>query len=239
MYPPRKKARRTQMPETTSNIGFAHKIHESGHHGGPHGRAEWVEFVEAIVLAAVAVLTAWSGYQAAKWDAKSTASYAEASHKNVEAEEQRTLAGQEHLYDVVTFDSWLEAKTRGERPLAVAFERRFRPEFALAYQAWLKTDPFGNANAPLGPSFMPEYRPARIERARSLSREARQAYERGVATRETGDDYIRITVGLATVLLLTALSQRFRIHAARVALVGIAFTMLAVAIFLIAASPRA
>ena len=47
------------MAETTSNIEFAHKIHESGHHGGgslSHGQ-EWLEILEAVVLAAVAVLT--------------------------------------------------------------------------------------------------------------------------------------------------------------------------------------
>ncbi len=54
------------MAETTSHIEFAHKIHEQGHDGGgPHShRQEWIEIVEAVVLAAVAVLTAWSSYQA-------------------------------------------------------------------------------------------------------------------------------------------------------------------------------
>jgi hypothetical protein len=227
------------MPEATSNVEFAHRIHEQGHHGGPHGRAEWIELIEAIVLAAVAVLTAWSGYQAAKWDARSAASYASASARNAEAEEQRTLAGQEHLYDIITFASWLQAKTRGEQALSEEFERRFRPEYTVAYQAWLKTDPLRNAKAPAGPGFMPEYHNARVDRAKFLSREAHEAYERGVATRETGDEYIRITVVLATVLLLTALSQRFKIHAARVGLVGVASVLLIIAISWIATFPRA
>ena len=66
------------MAEITSNVEFAHRIHEQGHsHGdGPLSRRrEWLEIFEAIVLAAVAVLTAWSGYQAARWDAKSSAAY--------------------------------------------------------------------------------------------------------------------------------------------------------------------
>ncbi len=71
------------MAETTSNIEFAHKIHEQ----------------------AVAVLTAWSGYQAAKWDAESAEAYARASSTTVAGQEQQTLAGQDHLYDIVTFAS--------------------------------------------------------------------------------------------------------------------------------------
>jgi hypothetical protein len=227
------------MPEITSNIEFAHKIHERGHGDGPHGRGEWVEIVEAVVLAAVAVLTAWSGYQAAKWDARSAASYAQASGTNTEAQEQQTLAGQEHLYDITTFGTWIEAHARGEKDIMELFERRFRPEYAVAFAAWLKTDPFHDPKAPAGPSFMPEYRSARAAKAHELGEQARQQYVAGVSSRETGDEYVRITVVLATVLLLTALSQRFKIHTARVGLVGVAFVMLCVAIYWIATFPRA
>ena len=119
----------------------------------------------------------------------------------VQAQEQQTLAGQEHLYDIITFDSWLEAKHRGDESLAAAFERRFRPPYVIAYTAWMKTDPLHDPKAAPGPSFMPEYKSARLDRAKELGAEARADYERGVATRETGDEYVRITVFLATVLL--------------------------------------
>jgi hypothetical protein len=227
------------MAESTSNVEFAHRIHEQGHHGGPHGRAEWLEVLEAVVLAAVAVLTAWSGYQAARWDARSAAAYARASATTAQAQEQQTLAGQEHLYDVSTFNAWIAATQSGQSALAALFERRFRPEYRVAYESWIKTDPMKNASAPAGPSFMPEYRSARLEQSRVLSEKAREEYERGVTSRETGDEYVRITVVLATVLLLTALSQRFRIHAARVGLVAVASVMLVVAVYWIATFPRA
>ena len=229
------------MPETTSNIEFAQRIHESGHHGGGSGshRQEWLEILEAVVLAAVAVMTAWSSYQAAKWDAESAESYALASQTTVRGQEQQTLAGQDHLYDVITFDSWIEAYHGGDEALTEAFRERFRPEFVIAYEAWMKTDPFHNANAPPGPSFMPEYKNARLEKAHELAEEARKQFERGVATRQTGDEYVRITVFLATVLLLTALAQRFKIRGVRVGLLGVAFVMLLFAMFWIARFPRA
>jgi hypothetical protein len=61
------------MSEAASNVEFAHKIFEHGHHPeSPNDRrAEFVEIVEAVVLAIVAIATAWSGYQVAKWDALS------------------------------------------------------------------------------------------------------------------------------------------------------------------------
>jgi len=227
------------MAESTSNVEFAHRIHEQGHHGGPHSRAEWLEIVEAIVLAAVAVLTAWSGYQAARWDARSAAAYAKASRLNGEAEEQQTLAGQDHLYDIIALNTWIQATRSGEKDFAALVERRFRPEYHVAFTAWLKTDPLRNPEAPLGPAFMPEYKSEKMERSKALGRQSRESYEQGVASRETGDEYVRITVVLATVLLLTALSQRFRIHAARVGLVAVASVMLVVAVYWIATFPRA
>jgi hypothetical protein len=233
------------MPETTSNVEFAHRIHEHGHSGGgSHShRGQWLEILEAVVLAAVAVLTAWSGYQAARWDAKSAASYAGSSAKNVQAQAQAALAGQEHLYDITTFASWITARTRGEEKVAAIFERRFRPEYVTAFQAWMKLDPLNNPQAPPGPTFMPEYKLAKREQAKTLADEAHRLYEEGVEARERGDEYVRITVilatVLATVLLLTALSQRFKIEGARVGLLAVAYLMLAVALVWIATSPRA
>jgi len=47
---------------------FTHRIFEQGHDhpSMADSRMRWVEIIEAIVLATVAVTTAWSGYQASK-----------------------------------------------------------------------------------------------------------------------------------------------------------------------------
>ena len=228
------------MAETTSNIEIAQVIHERSHpgHASPSRRPEWIEVLEAIVLSAVAVLTAWSGYQAAKWDAESAEAYARLATTTVESQEQQTLAGQDHLYDVVTFDSWMEAKHRQDEALASFFEKRFRPEFAVAHIAWMKADPFANPEAPPGPSFMPEYRSARLESSKELAGQAKAYFETGVRTRRTGDEYVRITVVLATVLLLTALAQRFQIRKVRLGLLAVGSALLTYATFLIVTFPR-
>jgi hypothetical protein len=228
------------MPETTSNVELAHRIHEHSHRkDGPRSqREQWIEILEATVLAAVAVLTAWSSYQAARWNAKSAASYARASSTTVLAQEQHTLAGQERLYDITTFDAWADAKIRGEEKLAALLERRFRPEYASAFATWLKTDPFNNPNAAPGPLFLPEYRNAKEEKGRELNREASRHFQEGVSSRERGDEYVRITVVLATVLLLTALSQRFKILGPRIGILAVALAMLAAAVYQIFISPR-
>jgi hypothetical protein len=162
------------LPETASNVEIAHRIHEHAHAGsGTHSRrAEWVEILEAVVLAAVAVLMAWSGYQAARCDARSAANYSLAASTTVQAQERQTLAGQDRHDDITTFDSWIEARSYRDEKLAAIFERRFRPEYAAAFLSRMKTDRFHTPGAPSGPIFMPEYRSTRAETARQPNEKA-------------------------------------------------------------------
>ena len=207
------------MPEDL-NVEIAGGIAEAG---SPHERAEklrWERFVEiseAVVLAFVAVSTAWSGYQAARWDGRQAERYGTASAVRIQADEQLTLGGQQKLLDVATFNTWIQAKKDGNDALAALYVRRFSPAFKTAFDAWIASHPFSNPDAPPGPSFMPEYTNPQIEQGDALNEEATAIFEEGTQARETSDNYIRTTVVLATVLFLMALSQRFRIRGVRIA----------------------
>lgn len=155
------------------------------------------------------------------------------------AQEGLTLAGQDRIYDLVTFSDWLAAESAGNAKLAAVFQRRFRPEYAVAFKAWQKLDALNNPSAPAGPIFMPEYVNLHSIESARLSEQATDYFNQGVETRENADNYIKITVVLATVLLLTALSQRFRTFGPRLAVVGIAFILLAVSLYSISTFPKA
>jgi hypothetical protein len=229
-----------ELSEATSNVEFAHKIHEHGHHPPPSDRRhQWVEIAEAVVLAIVAVATAWSGYQASKWDALSAKYYSLASRTTVLAQEKMTLAGQDRIDDMVTFNGWVAARVAGKKELTAFYERRFRPEYAVAFAAWWKLDPMHNSSAPPGPIFMAEYKNANASEAAQLAAEAKSYFEKGVSTRDTGDQYVKVTVFLATVLLLTALSQRFEIFGPRVAVVAVALVLLVISAWWVLTLPRA
>jgi hypothetical protein len=201
-------------------------------------RFEAIEIIEAIILALVAVATAWSGYQAAQWAGKRAEKYAEASRLRVTAEGLATLAGQERIYDSDTFNSWLAAKLDGKKQAAEFFERRFRGEYRPAFTAWLGTDPFNNAQAPPGPIFMPEYHNAKHEQFLGLSKQAADVADQGTKSGETGDQYVRITVLLATVLLITAIGQRFRFRAVRIAFMILAWLLLCLPLWQLLMLPR-
>jgi hypothetical protein len=143
-------------------------------------RAErWFEVAAGIVLAVVAVATAWGGYQAVRWDGVQAQHYAQASAKRVESTRASTLAGQHTLYDLTLFNQWLNAHAAETTQLAKIVEERFRPEFRSAFEAWLATDPFNNPNAPPGPLYMPEYKIKDEEDAQELEAEAARLSTQG------------------------------------------------------------
>ncbi len=227
------------MPEAGgSNIEIAH--HLSEHKASSISRGhELLEIVEAVVLAVVAIATAWSGYQAALWTGYQTELYGQASKMRVHAEGVATTANQERLYNASTVVEWLNAEAQGNKKLADLFERRFLPEFRPAFEAWKKTDPINNSNAPAGPQLMAEYRSSKTEEAARLNDQAEEVFERGTRGRQFSDQYVRVTVTLATVLLLMAISQRFKMRLVRVGLLVIATLLLCFPIYHILTLPRA
>jgi hypothetical protein len=212
------------------------QVRESG--DTSKSRFEAIEIIEALILALVAVATAWSGYQAAQWAGKRAADYAKADRLRVTAEGLATLAGQERIYDNDNFNSWLAAKLDGKTEAAEFFERRFRGEYRLAFAAWMKTDPFNNTQAPPGPIFMPDYHNAKHEQFLGLTKQASDIADQGAKSGETGDQYVRITVLLATVLLITAIGQRFRFKSVRVVFMILAWLLLCVPFWHLLMLPR-
>lgn len=192
------------MPEAASNVEFAHRITEDSHHirKPSDSREVWAQVVEVTLLAIVTVATAWSGYQAAKWSAQSDQNYNLAARTTVMSQQKATLAGQDRLYDIETFNGWVAAKAAQNEKLALLYEHRFRPEYAAAFAVWQKLDPFHNSSAPPGPIFMPEYVNLNAQESAKLVEQANAYFEKAVNTRQTGDEYVKVTVFLATVLLL-------------------------------------
>jgi hypothetical protein len=222
------------------NLQIAHKLSE-GEEREAREKRRWqrfVEIVEVVILAIVAVATAWSGYQAAKWDGHQAFLYGTSSRIRFEADAAATLGQDQKLQDITTFNTWIQAHQRGDEQLADLYVRRFSPEYRIAFDAWLETRPFSDPDAPPGPSFMPEYHNPETERAVALNERASTMFEAGTAARETADRYVRLTVLLATVLFLVAVGQRFTFRGVRIAASVMAGVLMIVAVFGVISLPR-
>jgi len=225
----------------SSNIEIAEALEHNEHRVAKQTArftSDLVEIIEAVLLAFVAIATAWSGYQAARWDGRQAELYAESSTIRIKGDQLITLGGQRRLLDVSTFNTWIQARNEGNEGLANLYERRFSPEYKLAFDAWLETKPFSNPDSPPGPSFMPKYENPLISKGTAANHEASAIFEEGTGARQQSDDYIRTTVVLATVLFLLALSQRFTLRRVRLGLLVPAGALMIYALVTIASFPR-
>jgi hypothetical protein len=182
----------------------AEKVGEEEHR--PSGMPE---IIEALLLALVAILTAWSGYQAARWDGRSALYNGEADADRVLATQYSSMGSQYATFDATTFNAWLAATAQGKGSLAAFYVRRFTPPYRIAFDAWLKTDPLHNPKAPPGPGYMPQYHNPQMGQASRLNNEVSAMDAKGSSASDMSDKYTRVAIVLATVLFLITLSQRF------------------------------
>jgi hypothetical protein len=201
-----------------------HAKHGRDEEGGRHERI--LSITEAVLLSIVAVMAAWSGYAAAKWSTESRVQLAEASTLRSEANRANINAIDLRNFDASTFNAWFSAYTVKNRQAMAIAERRFRPQFKVAFDAWRASHPETNPNAPRGPTYMPQYKEPGLAKARRLDDEATAAFADGSTAGTRSDDYVRTTVFLASVLFLVGISTQFRIRGVRFALVSVGAALL-------------
>jgi hypothetical protein len=229
------------MPEGLSAQEVGKEI--SGHkehtgHGDARGRRDrHISIAEAVLLSIVALLAAWSGYAAAKWSTESRVGLAAASTARTKANRANLNAIELRNFDSSTFDAWFSAYT-AHNPQAMALaERRFRPGFRVAFDAWRATKPETNRNAPRGPTYMPQYRQPGLAKSKALDKQADASFAAGASAGETSDKYIRTTVFLASVLFLVGISTQFPVRGIRYALVGLGAVLLVFSLVQLAQLP--
>jgi len=179
-----------------------------------------LELTATILLALATVMTAWSAYQANKWNAVQTRSYSVASAHRVESGKASTLAGQQRIIDVLLFTDWLQAtsdETGGRLPTeyvpdpgtySTFLYKRFRPEFQPALHAWLAQDPGTDASAPSSPFVMPEYELAATKEAVDLEKSAEVASAQARQATARAGNYVLATVLCASVLFFCGIGMK-------------------------------
>jgi hypothetical protein len=237
--------RRAQVPEglSPSEVGKELSEHRERAAEGSAGteatgRDRVVTIIEALLLAVVAVLAAWSGFASARWSTDASLQLAKASAARTEANRFAYQAADLKNFDSLTFNAWFTAYVAGNKSAMRVAEMRFRPVFLNAFDAWLRTHPFTNPHAPKGPTYMPQYVQPELAQANALDARADHYYSLGETAGGNADGYVRTTIYLATVLFLVGISGHFRVRAARIGLVGIGGLILAFACVLLILAPK-
>src|ERR1700689_1685756 len=152
------------MPEGLSSSDVAgeitrHRTHSAKHEqdgeesepvGETRSHDRTLSVIEAVMLAIVALLAAYTGFASAKWNTESSVRLAQASAARPEANRAALNAQNLKNFDSTTFNTWFTAYVSGDTTAEAVAVRRFRPAFKEAFDAWLGTEPFPNSKAPPG-----------------------------------------------------------------------------------------
>jgi hypothetical protein len=196
-----------------------------------------VALVATILLAAATVATAWSGYQASRWGGEATKATMKGNAARIESTRASSLANAQAQVDVAVFTQWVDAYARDETRLRDFYFERFRAEFKPAVVAWIATKPIENANAPLTPFAMPQYKSAARDEAARLEAQADTwaAISRRNIQRST--NYVLGVVLFAAALFFAGMSTKLPARGLRIALLTIGAVVFLGTLAWIASSP--
>jgi len=176
---------------------------------------ERLDVIATVLLAIATVATAWSVYQASRWNGEAQKAAGRSNALRIESAKAAGLANAETEVDVATFSSWIDAYAQGQAQLASFYFKRFRAEFRPAVNAWAATRPLKNPDAPLTPFAMPQYRLAAREASAKLEADADASAHAAVTNIGRATNYVLAVVLLAASLFFAGMSVKLQRPALR------------------------
>ena len=168
------------------------------------------EVLSTILLGLAAVATAWSSYQATRWNGEQAKASSQTNAIRIQAARAQGLAESDTQIDVATFTQWVDAYAREDRELASFYFERFRTEFKPAVNAWIATRPLKNRNAPLTPFAMPNYRLAATADAKRLDVDAQASAAIVQRDIQRASNYVLGVVLFAVSLFFAGMSAKLQ-----------------------------
>ncbi len=171
---------------------------------------DWVEIVATVLLALAAVATAWSSYQANRWNGEQAKAAGRVNALRIDAARAQGLAEGQTQVDIAMFFQWVNATETDEQELADFYTARFRPEFRPAFDAWQASDPLTNPDAPPSPFAMDEYQLQARSDSERLDAEAEAMAAAVRRNIQRSANYVLAVVMFAVALFFAGMSTKLR-----------------------------
>jgi hypothetical protein len=200
-------------------------------------RPSVVEIFATLLLALAAVATAWSSYQANRWNGESVKAGARTTALRLDAARAQGLSEAEQEVDVATFIQWVNAYATDDQELQDFYEARFRDEFKPAFNAWIATKPLNTPGAPPTPFKMKEYQPAAKAEAAKLDEAAAASAQRVQDNLQRSANYVLAVVLFAVALFFAGMSVKLAAPRLRISLLTLGWVVFLSAVVWIATFP--
>jgi hypothetical protein len=179
-----------------------------------------LEIFAVVLLGLATVGTAWCGYQAARWNGEEGDLARQSSDLRIEAARLFGLATQAVAFDANLVAQYAQAVVDGETELQAFYrETLFRPQFLPVLDRWEAAIEAGDGPPPRLLEDE-EYLEQELAGYEEVVAEAEALTDESLVAGENGDDYVLVTLLLATALFFAGVTTSFRVRLARLALLA-------------------
>lgn len=201
------------------------------------GKRNWVELAATILLAFAAVATAWSSYQATRWNGEQAKTSSRVNKIRIEAARAAGRANAETQVDIATFIQWVDAYAQDQTELESFYRTRFREEFKPAFDAWIATRPLENTDAAPTPFALPQYELASAAEAARLDAQAEALSATVRRDIQRASNYVLAVVLFAVALFFAGMSTKLAAAGLRTAMLAVGWFLFVGAALWVATSP--
>jgi hypothetical protein len=201
------------------------------------GKRNWVELAATVLLAVAAVATAWSSYQATRWNGEQAKTASRVNKTRIDAARAADRTNALTQVDIATFIQWVDAYAQGEAELTSFYRTRFRDEFKPAFTAWIATRPLQTAGAPPTPFALPEYKLASAAEAARLDAQAEVLAATVRRDIQRASNYVLAVVLFAVALFFAGMSTKLDTAGLRTAMLTVGWVVFLGAAAWVATSP--
>ena len=192
--------------------------------------------IAVILLGVATVSTAWSGYQASRWNQEQSDIAREASDLRIEANRQVGLATQTIVYDANLVTQYAKAVSDGDTQLQDFYKSTlFRADFLPVLERWQSAVRSGQTPPRLLEDR--DYLDAQLAPYQETQAKAEAKDIESKDAGQNGDDYVLLTLLLAAALFFAGVTTSFKLELARLVLLGLSAVLLAYCISQIATLP--
>lgn len=192
-----------------------------------------------LVLTALTLLTAWAGFQSAKWSGVQAINFSDAGKARADSNALASIGASNEAVDVALFVSWLEASSdelaTGEDPTSVVagdglpayLYARFSDRLSIATDDWLAQG-LASSDEPSTPFDLDSYVNAALAQSEVLRDDASDFGDAARSNNQQSDHYVLITVLFASGMFLAGLCQKLGSASTQLTLFSVSFVILIV-----------
>ena len=188
-------------------------------------RERKLELAVTVLLSVSALLSAWSAYHSTRLGGQESLYNTRSSVLQLQAFRAEQQSTQQSQADLGAFERWLAASFAGDTARATFIQQRFSDRLASAFTAWSALSPLTDEDAPGSPLETELYNKPDETAAAKYEERAQRAEDAAAEAGEAAENYVLAVVLLAAALFLLGIQTRIGIFELRLAMSGIAATL--------------